>query len=314
MGAESKRRYVNPTFQPSTACPSLAAIYCMWPKRCFVMEGEDTWKSHKGYLCLCKNAFVHTLTINMPDFTCSVLVWSCDTCMPDKICWAQNKSRIRSWALYKPSNSSTPFWEGHCLERLNWDVDLCLICFLLFIIGHTSIYRVLINNLLVSNERCYSNSWTVFPGVVLPSWETLGEAALYSAWDICGYWTGEMDTLAPLATCFLQGCSLKNLSLNTCAHTKLRAWTYLRAQVCAHVPHHPSPYSSQVSFWDRAKLAYGGVVVPGAYARGRTPLLLPCTDPEEGKKALYNKGQPKPPGKAAVVMLIPWGTRMSQFA
>lgn len=96
VGAESKRRYVNPMFQPSMACPSLAAIYCMWPNRCFVMEGEDTCKSHKGYLCLCKNAFVHTLTINMPDFTCSVLVLSCDTCTPDKICWAQNKSRIRS--------------------------------------------------------------------------------------------------------------------------------------------------------------------------------------------------------------------------
>lgn len=91
------------------------------------------------------------------------------------------------------------------------------------------------------------------------------------------------------------------------------ACTYLHAQVCAQVPHHPSPYPSQLSFWDRANLWYGGVGIPGAYARGRMPLLLPCADPEQGKKALYNKGQPKPPGKDAVVMLTPWGTRMSQF-
>jgi len=123
-----------------------------------------------------------------------------------------------------------------------------------------------------------------------------------------------MDTLAPSAMCFLQGCSLKNLSPNTWARIHTRACTYLHAQGSAHVPHQPSPYPSRLSFWDRANLKYGGVVTPGACARGRMPLLLLHADPELGKKALYNKGQPKLPGKNAVVTPIPWGTRMSQFA
>ena len=146
-----------------------------------VMEGEDICKSHDTVICVSVQKML--LCIPWPfmcltSVMCNMLVWTCDTCMPDKICWEQNKSRIRSSALYKPSNSSIPFWKGHCPERLNRDVDLCLICFLLFIIGDTSINIALINNLLINNERCHSNSWTIFPGEILLTWETLGKAGL----------------------------------------------------------------------------------------------------------------------------------------
>lgn len=79
----------------------------------------------------------------------------------------------------------------------------------------------------------------------------------------------------------------------------MHTYICVHAQVRAHVPHHPSLYPSQLSFWDRAKLEYGGVVIPGAYARGRMPLPVPCADTELGRE------QTKPLGKDAVVMLRP---------
>lgn len=88
--------------------------------------------------------------------------------------------------------------------------------------------------------------------------------------------------------------------------------TCMYTGVCTHT-HTPSPWPSQFFFWDRAKLQHGGVAIPGAYAWGRLTWLLLCAEPDQAVKALYSQRQPNPPGKGAVVMLIPSETGMSQF-
>lgn len=67
-------------------------------------------------------------------------------------------------------------------------------------------------------------------------------------------------------------------------------YSYIR--VHAHILHHPSPYPSQLFFWDRANLGYGGVVVSGSYASSRMSLVLPRADPEQVKKDFYNNPCP----------------------
>lgn len=77
---------------------------------------SDLCELHGLSLLLAKstNAVVHGLVIHVPSFS---QVWHVrldlsHLCVPDKVCKVQNKSRIRSLALCKPSNPEYYFGKG----------------------------------------------------------------------------------------------------------------------------------------------------------------------------------------------------------
>lgn len=70
--------------------------------------------------------------------------------------------------------------------------------------------------------------------------------------------------------CFLRNSLPPGLQLK---ETCLSAYMHMQTRVCRHIPactavcthaHDHSPCPSQFSFWDRAKLQYGGVLITGA--------------------------------------------------